>query len=77
MSYAYNNYDFVSVRDPSDATGNLAAYTNQYCGTLIATISNHRDTFGSDPNVRAITQNCVIVEDAYLIGFALYVMMGY
>ena len=72
-SYVTNNWDYVPVSDPAQATRDMASFSNQYCETLIVTISNHRDTFGTDSNVRSITQNVVTVSDRYMLGIVHYV----
>jgi hypothetical protein len=68
-----NNNQYVHTTSIDGTTIDLAKYSNQYCGTVFDTIYNHPDTYKSDPNLRAATENVLLETSKREMGIALYV----
>ncbi|HEX2956133.1 MAG TPA: hypothetical protein VHO70_04860 [Chitinispirillaceae bacterium] len=67
------NNRYIVVTDPAKSTKDAATFSNKYCETIIVTISNHRDTFPDDQNIKLVTENCILETSKYELGLVHYV----
>ena len=73
MSVFENNGYYYTITSPSSSTKSLAGYAKQYDETLYYLVYNHRYTFGTDSDVKSITENCLLDTAKYTLGLVKYV----
>jgi PKD repeat protein len=67
-----NNYSY-RVRSPDEATINIATFSHAYVDTLYYKVKNQPGTgFYTDPTVKNITENCVLIAARYTGGLVEY-----
>ncbi len=68
-----NNTYYYRVRSPNEATINIATFSHAYVDTLYYKVKNQPGTgFYSDPVVKSITENCVLIAARYTGGLVKY-----
>ena len=68
-----NNTYYYRVRSPDEATINTATFSHAYVDTLYYHVKNQPGTgFYSDPTVKNITENCVLIAARYTGGLVEY-----
>ncbi len=72
-SVIQNNGYYYTITDPSSSTQSLAGYAKNYDDDLYYLVYNHRYTFRTDPDVRSITENCLLDMAKYTLGLVKYV----
>ncbi|WP_214020869.1 hypothetical protein [Methanoculleus sp.] len=72
ISVIQDNWYYYTITDPSSSTQSLAGYAKNYDDELYYLVYNHRYTFGTDPDVRSITENCLLDTAKYTLGLVKY-----
>jgi len=68
-----NNWYYYPINDPEQAAKSLASYSHQYVDTLYIKIYNNPDNFQNDPDVKNITENCMLETAKWTLGLVKYV----
>ena len=72
-SVIQDNWYYYTITDPSSSTQSLAEYAKNHDDELYYLVYNHRDTFRTDPDVRSITEDCLLDTAKYTLGLVKYV----
>jgi len=67
-SVVQDNWYYYAITNPSSSTKSLAGYAKNYDDELYYLVYHHRYTFRTDPDVRSITENCLLDTAKYTLG---------